>query len=425
MRIMDTANSSLFRNKNVLYLFTSQIFSCIGDGVCLLAILTLFGMQKEASPMEMAFVTLSLGLPFVLFGPLTGVLADKFDRKKLMIVSDLCRCVIMVVVVFFTDKVWLLYVLFFLKGSFESLFTPAKNGKLKEYVRMEQMEQAVSITTVIDFGSKIIGPAVGGILVASLGVNVAFYTNAVTFLLSAVFLLGLGQRTTPEDTTNKEAGKEPFFSLFKDGLNFIRNNIGLFYGLIAFSIAMFVLTLTDSQLVVLVREIPHVPASLFGMVMGAVGLGTLIVAGLLSQLKIRSAILFMTAGCLGVGASFFLITLFTERTLGGVWFWYLLLGLLGGAFAALVFVPFQTMAQKITPESLTSRVFGVIGSLSTLATIIGPLLGGILIQAYGVFTIFYVASILLVITSVVLLGISYVEKGKQMTRLEEKVSDQG
>ncbi|MEF2965231.1 MFS transporter [Paenibacillus sp. M1] len=404
---MATANVGLWKNKNIMYLFASQIFSALGDGICLLAILTLFGLEKDASPMEMAYVTLSLGLPFVLFGPMTGVLADKFERKKLMIISDLCRCVIMLAVVVSVNQIWILYVLFFLKGTFESLFTPAKNGKLKEYVRTEQMEQAVSITTVIDYGSKIVGPAAGGILVAYLGVNTAFYTNAVTFLLSALCLLGLGKRSVSgEEGSNTDERKESFMALFRGGLRFIRNNPTLLYGLLAFSIAMFVLTLTDSQLVVLIRELPKVPSSLFGMVMGAVGLGTLVAAALLSQIKLRNAVPYMAIGCLGVGLSFFLITLFTQRALGGVWSWYLPLGLLGGSFAALVFVPYQTMAQKMTPESLTSRVFGVIGSFSTLATIIGPLLGGVFIQAYGIFTVFYIASALLAVTSVVLIGVS-------------------
>lgn len=170
---MEAAKQSLFGNKNVVYLLSAQLFSAVGDGISLLAILALFGFQMEASPMEMAYVTLSLGLPFVLFGPLTGVLADKFDRKKIMIFSDIARCVIMLAIAF-TDQIWVLYSLFFLKGTFESMFTPAKNGKVKEYVPNEQMDQVVGITTIIDYGSKIVGPAVGGVLVAVTGVKLAF-----------------------------------------------------------------------------------------------------------------------------------------------------------------------------------------------------------------------------------------------------------
>lgn len=414
----ETAPPKLLQNKNVRYLFLSQIFSALGDGICLLAILTLFGLEREASAMEITYVILSLGLPFVLFGPLTGVLADKYDRKRLMILSDIFRCLIMVVVAF-TQEAWILYILLFCKGSFEALFTPAKNGKLKEYVPTEQMDQAVTITTIIDFGSKIIGPALGGVLVASMTTNVAFLVNAATFLISCLFLVGLGKRTI---TTNQSAddNEGSFLVLFKEGLLYIKNSPSLLYGLLAFSVAMFVLTLTDSQLVILMREIPHMPTSLFGLVMGAVGLGTLLVAGVLSQAKLNSATLLMAAGCLGVGIAFCLITLFTQNAYGGMWVWYPALGLLGGAFAALVFVPFQTMAQKATPEALTSRVFGVIGSLSTLATIVGPLMGGILIEMYGVFPVFFVVSGLLILTSAGLLILFQKEKNKKGIALAEQ-----
>ncbi|MFD3273156.1 MFS transporter [Paenibacillus dendritiformis] len=401
---MGAAKQSLFSNKNVVYLLSAQLFSALGDGISLLAILALFGFQMEASPMEMAYVTLSLGLPFVLFGPLTGVLADKFDRKKIMIFSDIARCVIMLAIAF-TDQIWLLYSLFFLKGTFESMFTPAKNGKVKEYVPNEQMDQVVGITTIIDYGSKIVGPAVGGVLVAVTGVKLAFYIDAASFLISALLLLGLSKRSIPEDQAQDGKGEESFVSLFKNGLAFIRNTPALLYSSIAFSVAMLVLTLTDTQLVVLMREMSDVPPSLFGIVMGAIGLGTLAVAAYLSKAKINGAIAYMSLGCLGAGVAFVLITLFTQWEVSGKWIWYPALGLFGGCFAALVFVPFQSMAQKLTPESYTSRVFGVIGSLSTFATIVGPLMGGVLIDLYGVFPIFFVVSGLLVLTSAALVAL--------------------
>ncbi|MDK8182708.1 MFS transporter [Paenibacillus sp. UMB4589-SE434] len=398
---METAKpQGLLANKNVVYLLSAQLFSAIGDGIFLLAILALFGIQKEASPMEMAYITLALGLPFVIFGPLTGVLADKFDRKKIMILSDLARCVLMLAVAV-TNEAWLIYVLLFLKGVFESLFTPAKNGKLKEYVPNEQMDQIVSISTIIDYGSKIVGPAVGGVLVAATSIQLAFYLDAASFLISAMFLMGLSKRTVPVETS-QDKKDESFLLLFKNGLSFIRKTPALMYGAIAFSIAMLVLTLTDTQLVVLMRQLSGVSMSLFGVVMGAIGLGTLAVAAMLSKAKIKGAILYMSLGCLGTGGAFFCITLFTKLQLIGQWLWYPAFGLVGGCFAALVFVPFQVMAQKLTPESYTSRVFGVIGSLSTFATIVGPLMGGVLIDLYGVFAIYYIVSGLLVLTSVLL-----------------------
>ena len=86
-----------------------------------------------------------------------------------------CGCI------YFADQIWHVYVLLVLKSLFDVLFSPAKNGKLKEIVPHQQLAQAVSISSVIEQMSKIIGPALGGLLVAGFGVTWCFVLDATSF----------------------------------------------------------------------------------------------------------------------------------------------------------------------------------------------------------------------------------------------------
>lgn len=392
----------IWKNRSFLFLITAQLASALGEGIVILALLALFGFEKDATPLEMAMVVLATSVPTVVFGLIAGLFADRLERKTLMMLSDIARAVIMFSIVFTTDT-WQIYLLLVLKGTFEAIFTPAKNGKLREIVSVEHMDQAVGISTVIDYGCRIIGPAVGGVLVAVFGTMSAFYMNAGGFLLSALLLLGVPKRPEKYRGENK-SDDIPLLMQMKEGFSFIKRSSFLMYGTFVFSISMFVITLADAQLITLFRLIPGGTTELFGVIMGATGLGTLAVAGWLSSRSGVPAIPAMSIGSIGIGIAFGLLAGFTQIQLGLIWIWCPLLALLGGGMAGAVIVPFQATAQKKTPENLTSRVFGVINSASTFATIVGPLSGGILATFFGIIPVFIVSGGLLLVVGLLLLS---------------------
>lgn len=178
----------LKNNRSFVTLMVAQAISNLGDWLHLLAILTLVGIRWNATPWEITFVTLSAALPILLTGPFAGTLADRLNRKWLMIVADGAR-IIIVGALIFADQIWHVYILLVLKSLFDVIFSPAKNGKLKEIVPREQLAQAVSISSVIEQMSKIIGPALGGLLVAAFGITWCFVLDSASFLISGIILL--------------------------------------------------------------------------------------------------------------------------------------------------------------------------------------------------------------------------------------------
>ena len=107
-----------------------------------------------------------------------------------MITSDLVRAGLILVLTV-ADSLWVVYVCLFIVGVFSAVFIPAKNGKLKELVADSDMKSAMAITSMIDSSTKVLGPLLSGILVASLGAQLVFMIDSGTFLVSASLIFFL------------------------------------------------------------------------------------------------------------------------------------------------------------------------------------------------------------------------------------------
>jgi MFS family permease len=395
-------SNSLLKNKPYVYLISSQVVSSVGDWLDLLALFALVALKWNASPMEMTYLMLCFTVPMIVFGVFAGVLADRYDRKKIMIISDIIRAVVVVGVVF-SSSIWVVYLLIFVKSSFGALFSPAKNGVIKEVVPDQQMQQAVAISAMIDNGSKIVGPMISGLLVASAGVYWAFYLDAGSFLLSALLLLGVRSRVLIHSEKAEESSREnqSFFKGVKEGFVFMKTVPIIFSGLMVLSLVLLVLQIADTQIMILLREIKGAPIELAGYSMAASGAGMFIMSAILSKKEIRSVIYYLSFGAIVIGAGFASTVLIMDLPVVLLKIIYPIIFFLVGIAAGGVFVPFNVCAQKNTPVHMSGRVFGTINSVTTGAAIVGMIIGGVLVETFGIKTTFILASSILVLMGMV------------------------
>lgn len=412
---MQAAMQSLGRNKSFVYLMTAQAVSNLGDWLDVLAILALMALKWNAAPVEMAMVMLSLAVPITVLGPVTGVFADRMERKTLMIVSDIARAILVVSLVLVTS-IWQVYVILIVRGVFEALFTPAKNGKLKEIIPDEQMEKATMISTVIDQAAKILGPVLGGALLAVMDISVAFYLDAASFILSALLLLGVQRGRQPRAAAD-ELHKRSIMHELKAGMQFVLRVPVLMFGTVLFTFAMLVLQIADSQIMIFFRELTAASTGLIGSAMAASGLGMIVSAGIVSQKPIKSPLSLMAIGCMVIGLVYAIVA-FGQDLAVNAWIWFPGLFFIGGAAAGIVFIPFQAGAQRRTPVELSGRVFGTISSVSTAAVIIGPMVGALLVTKYGVISAFESAG-----TSLAIIGMLALLLRKNVERKDELVTE--
>ncbi|WP_409296901.1 MFS transporter [Peribacillus sp. SCS-26] len=400
---------SLFKNKQYVYLISSQLVSNLGDWLDLLALMALVSINWQASPMQLTGLMLCFSIPIILWGPFAGVLADRYDRKKLMIIADLARAAAALGVVF-APSIWVLYALIFFKSSFSALFIPAKNGKLKEIVPETQMQQAVSLSAMIDNGSKVLGPMISGLAVASIGVQLAFYLDAASFVVSALLLLGLKSSLSPAVSESAMDKKKGLFQEMGAGFAFLKTMPAMLFGLIVMSSALLVLQIADTQIMILLRDIPGEPVNLVGYAMSASGAGMFIMSAYLSKKKITSLTGYMSAGAIIVGGGFAGVVFLTGLPPAALNFILPALFFFVGGAAAGIFIPFNVLAQKSTPVHMSGRTFGTINSVTTIAAIIGMVLGGILVETLGIKTAFVMSGSLLILIGI---GTAFVKTGQK------------
>ncbi|WP_339281630.1 MFS transporter [Paenibacillus sp. FSL H8-0282] len=406
----DSKEGKLTANKPFMLLIAAQLVSNVGDWLHILALLTMVGFKWNATPWEITAISLCMAVPLLLGGPFAGYLSDRFNRKALMIGSDLARAGIVVCLVF-AGSLWQVYVLLVAKGIMDVLFSPAKSGKLKELVPAAQMDKAMALSSSIEQITKIVGPALGGLLVAAFGIAACYVIDSATFILSAVILIGLPRaaalkKDAAEDSTGENGAQKSFRQEMSAGLQVIAGMPVVLCGIAMLVLVLLMLQIGDSQIVTLFREIPGVNGDLLGWCVAASGLGTLLSALLVSRIGSgKHTLVFMGLGAVIMGVVFSSAGIVTAHGQAGLWMNIALFGsfMFAGVGAGLAFIPFNSMLQQRTPAEYTGRVFGTIGSLTSAAVILGPVAGGALVTASGPVPAFILSGLLTALLGVLLL----------------------
>jgi MFS family permease len=401
-------NRKLFSLKGYLPLLSAQIVSNLGDWLDILALMALIGLKWNASPLAMSIAMLCLAGPSIVFGSLAGVLADRMNRKTLMIVADIMRAITVVGIVFSTH-LWQIYFLLVIKSCFSVVFSPSESGKIKEIVPDELMQPAVATRELVNNGAKIIGPIISGIFVATIGIEWSFYLDSISFMLSALLLLFVpGQQLLKNvvnggesETETGEAKKQGFLQEFKEGLLFIKKSPKLYIGLMVFTITFFALQIADSQIIILLREMKEDPTNILGWIMAGSGTGIIIASLILNKKEIKSNFTSLCLGSMCLGAMFIMDGALIYSPYLLIAILYPITAIIAGFSFGMAMIPFEVMAQKSTPTHFTGRVFGVIGSVVTTATVLGMFGGGLISEAFGVVFTYILSGSLLVLVGII------------------------
>lgn len=188
------AYRQLLRNGPLTRLLVGEFVSSIGDWLYLVAILILV-YQVTEDPVVLGLVGAARVLPYVFLSVPAGIVADRFDRRLVLLVTDVARGLLMLViagVVFADGPIWLVIALAIGGTCFATFFGPAIGAYLPTLVEdEEQLGPANSAWSTLDNLAFMVGPAVAGILIATGGLVIAFLLNAASFAVIAIVLWGL------------------------------------------------------------------------------------------------------------------------------------------------------------------------------------------------------------------------------------------
>ncbi len=222
----------LRHNHNYRNLWMGQVVSEVGDHFNTIAVFSLV-LHNTNSGFAVSGVMLARAIPMLLAGPIAGVSLDRFDRRKLMLASDLFRAAI---AIFFmlaipASRTWLVYILSALLMGASPFFTSGRAAILPSIASKDELHTANTMTQTTQWTTTAVGSFLGGASAAAYGYETAFFLNALSFLFSAWSISRLrGHFTVRREVSLNETKVMKPWHEYTQGLRYIRS-IPLVFGL--------------------------------------------------------------------------------------------------------------------------------------------------------------------------------------------------
>lgn len=329
------------------------------------------------------------GIPIFLFSLLGGVVADRMERRKILLFSQYVQmgsaALLTVLVATGAVHVWHILCLSFVAGLAQAFGGPAYQALIPTLVERDDMPNAIALNS-IQFNMAItVGPALAGQTLAKLGETWCFGLNAFSFLAPIVSLSIISARFLPERTTDS------IFSSLKQGIRFVRNH-GSMEALIVLAFSMTTLsTPLRTYIPVFVKDIFHRGPETYGNLLSLMGLGTICGSLFVAsrgnmQNKGRFSLVVLIG--LGAGISFFSLSRWLPLS-------YVMLAIVG-AFMMAVFATVTSLVQLITTNEMRGRVMSVYNCAFRGGMPMGNLVSGWLVPTFTAPIVLAVNGLLLV-----------------------------
>ncbi len=215
----------LRRNRNFRRVWLSQVLSQMGDWFDTVALYTMV-LNLTGSGRAVGLVLVARFLPSVVVGPMSGVIADRFNRRTIMIVSDVARAVVVLgfLLVRSADQLWLVYVLTVIQLVFSTFFEPARTAAIPSLVEGRDLVTANAISSVTWSAMLTLGAAIGGLVTGWVGTDAAFILDSLTYLVSAVLIMSVRfPRRAPEVKQRLTVGRALGLTQTLEGISYVRS----------------------------------------------------------------------------------------------------------------------------------------------------------------------------------------------------------
>nr|QEO73560.1 major facilitator transporter [uncultured bacterium] len=379
-----TAPPPLSRNRNYNVLWSSQVISELGQEISFIAFPLLI-LATSGSPLEMGIVAAATMVAQMLATIPGGVLADSWDRKKIMLMCEGVRALALgglaVYLLFFGYSFAVVLTVAIIEGAFSAMFEPAEDAALPRVVPRSQLSNAVARNEARTYIAGLIGPAVGGFL---FGVSrvMPFVIDAISYLVSFVMLLFLRVPRGRERAGVTDGGEEDLDEDDEDD-----DEGGLLDGfrwvladrvIRATLIWVVVSNLMFNALAIIILAIAgeaHVGAGEIGLMMACFSAGGLLGAAVAARLHAAIGPSVIVIGFSWIAAVMTAVMIFAPHGI--------MLGVILGVvafFAPVANTSITTYQMLVTPDEYRGRLSSLVGLCGGAAGALGPLLGGVLMS---------------------------------------------
>lgn len=381
-------SASIWKNPEYLKFFSSYTIGNIGDWFDFFALQLIFAHYFNASPLALSLLLIVYMAPMAMFGAFAGIVVDKFNKKKVLIITDFVAGV-MTVGLIFSHAVALSLLLVFIRSTFASLNAPAQQATLKYLVTEEQLLAANGYNSVVFQLCKVVGPFLGALIVAAYTPKWCLVINAISFFVSVFILLSL--KSVVEIPTQIESVRH-ILRQSKEAWHFLMRASALLKTMMQVTLGLFIfLMMGFSQVVLLLKHLFPQDPSILGVFMAVSGVGSLITGAWMSQKKkITNYAGYLSVSFLLIALNYGLLGVYQAHW--GVYPVYLL-SLIDGLGFGIAVVLYGYVMQKETPQTHMGRVSGLAGMLQGIVFVIGSLLGGVVVELLGIRMMFVLVGI--------------------------------
>ena len=366
------------RERDFALLWSGQTVSSLGDGIFTIA-LAIVTLEVDHSPSGIALVFAARAIPSVLLALVGGVVVDRVSRRLVLLTSDAIRGGAVGVTGLLISRgelrLWELIVMAAIFGSADSFFGPASTTIVPELLSPEQFVGGNALSQMsTQLTQGLVGPAIGGFVVAAIGAAWSFGFDAASFLISAVCL------TVMRSRSRSVASEQSPLEDARQGLRYVWKHHWLFYTIVGAALANFFGMAPLSVLLPLfVRETLHASALDLGLVFAAGGasgiIASLVVARLGSPRRVVSVLWIAYAAS---GAAIAAMAFATNVVVTGL-FTALEVGLM--LYGDVLWF---SMMQRLVPHEVLGRVSSLVYLFAFSLGPLGILFGGVAATALGI-----------------------------------------
>ena len=380
----------LGREPSFRSLFFATLASGLGTWLALVA-LQIDVLTRTHSPIWMSALLIADILPMLLVGLVAAPLVDRLSRRRLMVGADLVRFAVFCALPFAPNATTIV-ALAAVIGTATGFFRPAVYAGLPNLVSDEDLPQANSLLQTIDNSTWAVGSLVGGALVAASGPDLAYWINAVTFLVSAALLAQIPQRLLQE----ARAETRGHWRDLADGLILVRRSRALLTVLIAWNIGMIANAFVNVGEPFLATDSFSAGSFGLGLMMASAGVGLALgayLAGSWIEDRGLANVYGVSLGLMGLGVA-------GAAASPNVWVASVCV-IVSGAGNGATIVCNALLVQRGAPDRFRGRAFTVLMSSNVTFLALGLVLGGRLTDAFGPRWVWGAAALLSGVSAVV------------------------
>jgi len=387
----------VLRRRDFALLWWGGLVSVAGDWM-LMAVLPYVVYVRTGSTVATAGMTIAELLPGILLGSAAGVLVDRWDRRRVLVLTHALQALVVLALLLAGDALlWVVYVVAAAQSALSSFSMPAENSLLPDLVPPEELVSANALNALNNRIGRLSGLPLGPVVFAVGGLDAVAVADALTFVVAAALVAGVRVRPQAEVASEPGAGAG-FVAEWRRGLVLVRRDPSIRALFAIFGLMTFGGTMLDPLAAPWVHDVLGGGNDVYALLMtvhAVAGIaGSLVVGACGSRLppRLLCGVGSVLAGCL-------LLVRFNVPVLGVA----VVLSLVSGVTAVASSVGVDTLTQQRVPESYRGRVFGTLQAMIWLCSLLGAAVGGLVGQHVGVVPALDLASSLVVLAGVVVL----------------------